>query len=305
MKKIYLLSLTLLVGSLSFGQKQVGNVEKTWDRIPASFDRSEDTLNPASFNLACIANGLSLYGVAAPASGYLAGPNTYGDVAKGQKFILNGNANVVGAQVLYGVIEGGNGQTMITAALYNSAQTLLTAATPHNISGIDTTAAGAAGLKDYTFTSTAVSADFYVMVGWLGGTDTFGIVSTTDPCGVDGWEIWSDASWNDIPTAWGADLDLIITALVDDLSYTGIFDTKVENFGVYQADNNLVLTAISEDVYVNEVAIHDMAGRLVKTFPVPAQLSNLSFDISDVNAGNYIIGLRTSNGNFSQKVNIK
>ncbi|MFT4602766.1 MAG: hypothetical protein ACI857_002953, partial [Arenicella sp.] len=218
MKKIYILALAVMAGGMTFAQKQAGEAVDTWDRLPENFDRSEDTLNPASFSDACVGNGFALY--SSTTGGYVAGTNDYGDVAKGQKFTLNGQATVVGAQVLYGAIDVQGGATMVTAGLYDDAQALLTGATPHLLSAIDTTAGGAAGLYNYTFTGTAVTNDFYIMVGWALGDDTLGIVSTTDPCGTDSWEIWSDASWNDIPTAWGVSIDLVITALVDDLEFT-------------------------------------------------------------------------------------
>ena len=304
MKKIYILGLTLLTASLSFGQKQVGEAVQTWDRLPDFGERSEDTLNPASFADACITGGLALYSVTG--GGYVGGMNTYGDVAKGQKFTLNGQASVVGAQVLYGAIEVVGGATMVTAGLYDNNQALLTGATPHGVSAIDTTAGGAAGLYSYSFTSTAVTNDFYIMVGWALGDDTLGITSTVDPCGNDSYEIWSDASWNDIETAWsGLQIDFVITALVDDLGYTGIFDVTAPEFGIYQADDNLILNSISEDVMMKSVSIYDMSGRMVKTFPIADQYSNFSFDISDVNAGNYIVSINSSNGPLSQKMNIK
>ena len=120
--------------------------------------RSEDTLNPASFSDACITGGLALYTVGN--GGYVGGMNGYGDKAKGQKYTLNGSATVVGAQVLYGAIEVVGGATMVTATLFDDAQNVLAAATPHAVSAIDTTASGAAGLMNYSFTSTAVTSDF-------------------------------------------------------------------------------------------------------------------------------------------------
>ena len=303
MKKNYILALTLLTASLSFGQKQADEFVPTHDRLPDFGERSEDTLNPASFSDACITGGLGLYSVTG--GGYVGGMNTYGDKAKGQLFTLDGQATVVGAQVLYGAIEVNGGTTLVTAGLYDNNQALLTAATPHGVGDIDTTAGGAAGLYSYTFAGTAVTDDFYIMVGWALGDDTLGITSTVDPCGTDSWEIWSDDSWNDVPTAWGLSIDFVITALVDDLEYTGIFDVTAPEFGIYQADNNLILNSISEDVMMKSVSIYDMQGRMVKTFPIANQYSNFSFDISDINAGNYIVTIDSNNGPLSQKMNLK
>jgi hypothetical protein len=304
MKKNYILALAVLAGGITFAQKQATEAVNTWDRLPENFDRSEDTLNPASFSDACIGNGFALYG--ATGGGYVTGANSYGDVAKGQLFTLNGQATVVGAQVLYGEIDVQGGATMVTAGLYDDSQSLLTAATPHAVSAIDTTSSGDDGLYNYTFTGTAVTNDFYIMVGWALGDDTLGIVSTTDPCGNGSYEIWSDASWNDIETAWnGLMIDMVITALVDDLEYTGIFDIEAPEFGIYQSNDQLVLNSISEDVIMNSVSIYDMNGKIVKTFPTPDQFDNFSFDISDVNAGNYIITINSSMGNLSQKMNLK
>jgi hypothetical protein len=306
MKKIYILALAVMAGGITFAQKQVGEIEKTVDRLPTDFDRSEDTLNPASFSDACIGNGLALYGVAAPESGYLGGTNTYGDVGKGQKFTLNGQATVVGAQVVYGAIEVVGGATMVTATLHDDAQALLTSATPHGVSAIDTTAGGAAGLYNYAFTGTPVTNDFYIMVGWALGDDTLGILSTTDPCGNDSYEVWSDLSFNDVETAWsGLMIDFIITALVDDLEFTGLFDIEAKEFGIYQSDNNLILNSISEDVIMKSVSVYDMSGKMIKTFPTPDQFDNFSFDISDVNAGNYIVTIDSNYGPLSQKMNLK
>lgn len=307
MKKIYALGLAVMTVAFSFAQdRQVGDQVKNWDRMTEIQDRSDDTLAPPAYSQACVTNGFTLY--SSNNGGYVNGVNGYGDIGFSQRFPLDGSADVEGFMVWYGAIENVDGGTQFQGSLMDKDGTTVLGAVggPHTVTAIDTTSTGAAGWHTYTLSaSVAVTDTFFCQVIWAMGSDTAGVVSTIDACGDDAYEIWSDGTLAKVSASWGIAIDLGVLALVNNLAITGIFDQSVANFGIYQNGTNLHVNGIDENALVNNVQIIDMSGRVVKTFAVVDQWDNYTFDISDINAGNYIISMMTSKGNFAQKFNLK
>ena len=306
MKKIYFLGLALLCTTFSFAQdRTVGEEVNHWERMELSQDRSEDTLRPASYNDPCITNGFSLY--SSTNGGYVNGMNGYGDTGAGQMVPLDGQADITGVLVWYGAKESVDGNTQITCSVLDkNGGNPQGSSTPHGVAAIDTTAGGAAGWYEYTLSTTvSVTDTFIVMCNWLLGSDTVGVVSTVDPCGGFAYETWSDASVNPVSASWGIDIDNAMLPMVDNLEYTGIFDTEAESFGVFQNGNTLNINGIATDAVIKTITIYDLSGRTVKEWPITDQWDNYSFDVSDINFGNYIIALRTTKGSFAQKFNLK
>lgn len=306
MKKIYFLGLALLATTFSFAQKEVGSTEKTWERLELSDDRSEDTLSPASYMDACITNGFALYN--SNNGGYVAGINGYGDIGAGQRYPFDGQADLTGVLVWYGAKESVDGMTQILCAVLDKNNNVIGGSSGgHTVASIDTTTTGAAGWYEYTLASTVSLTDtFYVFVNWGGGSDTVGVVSTTDPCGNNSYEQWSDLSYNSIESAWGGlMIDLAMLPMVDNLEYTGIFDQEADKFGIYQNGTNLHVNGIAHDAIINNVIIHDISGRVIKAFPIVDQWDNYTFDVSDIPAGNYIISFNSSKGKLAQKFNLR
>lgn len=307
MKKILLSAVALLsLTAVNAQNKITGETVATWDRIEMQDDRSEDTLVTANFASNC-GTGYGLVGSAN--GGYVVGTNGYGDVGKGQFYSLAGSASVVGAYVWYGAKKSVDGTSSFVATILDVNKAIIGTSNTKTLADIDTTAAGASGWTEYTFaTPVAVTGDFYAFVS-VDGMDTVGIVSTVSPCGGDAYEIWNDATFIAINDAgaWGATstIDLGILPLVNNLGFTGLFDSEAAEFGVYTNDNSLVLNAISDDVIVNVVTIFDMNGKAVKTISVTDQFETYTFDISDIITGTYIVSLNTNKGTLGQKINIK
>ncbi|UKN02661.1 T9SS type A sorting domain-containing protein [Paracrocinitomix mangrovi] len=306
MRKIYVLGIALCATTFSFAQeKQAGQMEKSWERMELSGDRSEDTLSPPSFSDACINNGFGLY--SSTNGGYVNGTNGYGDIGAGQMFPLDGQATVEGYMAWYGAIENNGGATQILGSIMDKNGNVLGGTlAAHTVASVDTTAAGAAGWYTYTFSSAvAVTDTFICMTAWSAGADTLGFVSTVTPCGGFAYETWSDGTVADVASSWGITVDLGFLALVNNLEYTGIFDTEAADFGVYQNGTNLHVNGINIDAFIQEVMIVDMAGRTIKTWPIADQWDNYTFDISNVPAGNYVIALKSNKGHYAQKFNLK
>lgn len=303
-----MLGLALTATCFTFGQDRANSGEVNhWNESTYEVTRSDDTLSPPSFSDACIANGFTLVGSAG--SGYISGTNDYGDIGKGQRFPFDGSAEIEGFLVWYGAIQNEDNMTQYVGSVTDKdGTTVLANTSPHTISAIDTTSAGAAGWHPYTFSSAVTVTDtFYTWVAWQLGTDTMGIVHTVDPCGSNAYEIWGDGSiyaMNDA-SSWGSNIDLSIIVLVNNISFTGIFDQDAVEYGMFTDGTNLFVNAVSDDVTMETITIHDMSGRVIKEFTVNFQTSNYTFDVSDIPTGNYLVSINSSRGGYAQKIHIQ
>lgn len=306
MKKILLSAVALLsLTAVTAQTKTVGEELIHFDRLEMQ-DRSEDTLLFTD----CSATGYSVY-TAGAGNGYVMGTNAYNDLAKGNKVTFDGSASIVGIYAWYGAIESTSGNSIYVATIHDGSEALLGTSGTHTVADIDTTVAGANGWLEYTFsTPVTVTSDFYAMVSVDApastDADTVALVCSVAGCGGNAYEIANDGTWYDVNTNWGGFVtEVSLMVLVNDLSFTGLFDTQVEKFGAYTANNTLFLNGINDDVFVQEVVIYDMNGKAIKTIAVADQFASYSFDISDVTTGNYVISLNTNKGTIGQKVNIK
>jgi hypothetical protein len=306
MKKILLSAVALLsLTAVTAQTKTVGEELIHFDRVEMQ-DRSDDTLSFSD----CSATGYTVY-TAGPGNGYVMGTNAYNDIAKGNKITFAGSASIVGVYAWYGQIETTSGASIYVATIHDGSEALLGTSATHTIADIDTTTAGAAGWLEYTFTTpVTVTSDFYAMVSVDApastNADTVALVCSVSGCGGNAYEIGGDGTWYDVDANWGGFItEVSLVVLVNDLSFTGLFDTEAYKFGTYTANNTLFLNGINDDVLVNEVVIYDMNGKAVKTISVADQFTSYSFDISDITTGNYVISLNTNKGTVGQKVNIK
>lgn len=306
---MYILGIALLATTFSFAQdREVSGQEQSWDRLELPQDRSDDTLAPPAYGMTCITNGFTVY--TSSNGGYVNGANGYGDIGISQRFPFDGSADVEGFLVWYGAIENVDNLTQYLGSLMDKNGTTVLGATSgtHTVSSIDTTSSGAMGWYPYMLsTPVTVTDTFFCQVAWQLGSDTVGVVSTVDACGENAYEIWSDGSLvavNDA-SSWGLNIDLGVLALVNNLSYTGIFDENVADFGVYQNGTNLHVNGIAFDAIIKNVQLLDVSGRIIESWSIVDQWDNYTFDISGIPAGNYILSMNTSKGNYAQKFNLK
>jgi hypothetical protein len=265
MKKNYILGFMILGSTASFAQtRTVGEEVNHFDRIELQ-DRSTDKINfvdrPAGFATNGTTNG-----------GFTLGTNGYFDVAAGNLYTLPGTANVTGAYVWYGAIESVSATMPYNATIYNGDKVSIGVSNTKTIADIDTTAAGAAGWLEYSFTTPVSVADsFYVMISvdtvGLTAADTVALVGTTDGSGGMAINLWNDGSfvkYSDATNGYGENIDACIMVLVENLGHTNIFDQNVTAPGVYTTTNDLVINGVENNTFLNEVVIYDLAGKVIK-----------------------------------------
>ncbi|MBL4703468.1 MAG: PKD domain-containing protein, partial [Flavobacteriales bacterium] len=175
---------------------------------------------------------ITLYG---STTGYLTGVNNYGDLQKAEKY--TGYApwtHVNGAQVgLFDVRDGGNGSTF-DLVIYSDA-TGLPGTEIDRVSfdwlAIETALGGPAsqGVINLLFNTpvNVGSADFYIGVDFssFGAGDTMGVFQNLVTVGSNtAYEQWSDLTWHDMETAWGAGntFSLYINPFMTDLPVAAV-----------------------------------------------------------------------------------
>lgn len=321
MKKFYILTLLVVFAVASFAQKtaipgtKLTNVEFT--KTPT------DTLVPAS----CLTGSPTLY--SSSGGGYVCGPNGYGDVAKAQAFINGSSINVEGTLFWCGAKElvGGTGTVAVNCYDMTGSATTTggTGAGPGTILGtytlnmtdLDTGLSAVDGFNAITFAAPiAVTADFAIGVDFTNiGTDTLGIVSTTD-LDAGGSELtfdkWSDATWHSFLESgnWGLDLDMYIWAVVD-MSGANINDNyyfdgiKLSQNQPNPANNSTLVQYEIQNAGNVTLEIYDITGRQVVFMDEGKQAAgqhNIWIDSEKLNDGTYYYSLKADNHRLTKKM---
>lgn len=176
-------------------------------------------------------NTLTIYG--SSNGGFITGVNGYGDLAKAEKYSGYSGTHVTGSDIyIYGLQDGGNGSTVELTIWDDNAGLpgTIIGQTSYSIAAIDAALTGGQGVVFLPFDN-AVNVggnDFYIGLDFnnLGAGDTLGIVSklvgVTTPLNT-AYEQWSDGTWYDMETAWGAgnNFSMYVTAHVTDAPVSG------------------------------------------------------------------------------------
>ena len=171
---------------------------------------------------------LTIYG--ASGGGYISGVNTYGDLAKAEKYSgYSPYTHVTGAQVfLFNVKDGGNASNL-DVVVWDDASGLPgteLGRASYSLASIETALGGPGnqGVVNLLFNSpvNSAGADFYVGVDFtsFGIGDTVGVVQNLITVGTNtAYEQWNDLSWHDMETAWGGGVtfSLYINPFVTDI----------------------------------------------------------------------------------------
>jgi len=311
----------LLTAIVAMAQAQQRTAIKM-DNLVGNFQATKgDTLIPPSFMTGTPTFYTTMAG--GTDTGYVAGPNGYGDKAKAQQFISDIPCTILGCMVWIaekfgttGTVDfkvynsNGNG-TAASGAVTTAPGTVLGSVT-QNFSDMVAGTDLATGANIYMLTTpVAVSAPYYVGLDFsaLGPfpANKFAIVSTTDGDGggMDlPWEQWSDNAWYSMLNAWPLDFDFGFFPIVE--LGAGIQDAFVHNLIVNVFPNpvsdiaNVEYTLRSNAKKV-DFRVFDANGKVVITMEMGSQNAGthtLSFDASNLAAGTYYYGIVADRNNL-------
>ncbi len=264
-----------------------------------------------------LATNLTQFRLYSAASGFVAGTNNYGDLAKAQVFVAPTQTTEVTGIIAYIGAKMDNGAT-VTANLYdldgtgtfsggttNSAPGTVLASSTKSLSRVDTSNFFTRFEFNSPITLTgnyAVGLDFT----GFGFGDTLGIVTNTegDAGGAElAWEKWSDGSWYTMQSSWNnlGDFDLAIFPTLCLQNITGTDEVTENSFNLYPNPNNGQFTLVNAQSMDGTLNIYNVVGQSILT----RQLSNtsmLNINMTDKKSGVYVIQINTENGTWSERI---
>lgn len=315
---------------MSMAQKNVGTA-RMLEPMRTDGSRAIDTVYMSSLDT----GNPALYGVT-DNGGYIFGTNTYGDKAKVQQFLLDGEAGATEILFWFGMKSdvSGNPASVVNANLYaldgpgtttsgesNFAPGTVLATVPLALSVIDTTSTltfTVAQFPNTVYVGTEFAAGFDFSE--LAAGDSVALVSTTDgevQFGEFTWEKWSDDTWWTLPAAgWGGntfDADLYIFVVIDDefvsVGENGSLNNSRMSFLNGNISNGTVL--VSYDVVEAgrmNLLVHNSRGQVVAEQAFGSQgVGNYTYTLSTEGwaAGNYYVTIKNNGRPLTKKLVVR
>jgi hypothetical protein len=302
--------ISIFTGS-EFGTQEVVNF-----CIPASPENCVTLYNPFDSN----ASGYTIY--PNNGGGYIAGSNSFGDLAKAQAFAAPQQPSEVAALVFWTVSKVDDGGSVI-ANLYdldgsgtdlggstNTAPGTILSTESLTLQRVDTSGF----LNRIDFTSPQIISSSYAVgldFSSFSGDDELGIVTNVDgdANGADlAWEQWSDGDWYSMNQAWNsqidADFDLAIFPVLCPQNITGGIATEELSFSVYPNPSNGEFALVSSSKFDAQLSILNTLGQVVQTSSINGQ-DIVRIDLRDQVSGIYFIKLDTEKGSWTERVIVR
>lgn len=280
--------------------------------VPSSPGQCDTLYDPFSSN----ASGFALY----PNNngGYIAGSNSFGDLAKAQAFAAPNQPSEVTGIIYWSAAKVDDGGS-VTANLYaldgsgtdlggatNSAPGTVLATESQLLQRVDT--AGFLNRIEFT-TPQTVTSGFAVGLNFSGfsGDDELGIVTNTDgdASGADlAWEQWSDGDWYSMNQAWNnqndADFDLAIFPILCPQNITGLGEHEL-NLSIYPNPNNGNFVLVNPNRTQAVLSIYNSMGQIVLSDRINGQ-DVIRFDISEQVSGIYFVKVENDKAQWNQRI---
>jgi len=272
-----------------------------------------DTLyDPFSSN----ANGFALYANAD--GGYIAGSNSFGDLAKAQEFAAPTQPVEITGVICWIAAKADEGAS-VTANLYaldgagtnlsgavNNAPGTVIASGSLNIERIDTTRF----LNFIEFAAPVVVTNGFAVgldFSGFGNDDEIGIATNLDgdANGTElAWEQWSDGNWFTMNQSWNAasdgDFDLGIFPVICPETVTGI--TDIEGlFNLYPNPSNGQFVIVNPTGINGQLDIYNATGQLIRSRATGGAVA-LNIDLQNETAGIYLLRISTDKGVWNTSV---
>ena len=283
--------------------------------VPSSSPDCDTLYDPFFSN----ANGFFIYSNSG--GGYIAGSNSFGDLAKAQAY--NGSqqpSDITG--IIYWIAAKVDAGASVTGNLYDldgagtdlsgtvgNAPGSILASGASTLERVDTS--GFFNLIEFTTPAThtggfAVGLDF----SGFGNDDVIGIVTNTDgdAGGSDmAWEKWSDNAWHSMNEAWNSqsdgDFDLAIFPVICPQNITGITDLS-DFFNVFPNPTNGQFVVVNSAGFEGEMNVFNSLGQSVLSVGLSGQ-TMVNCNLSVHKAGMYFIRVTTDNGIWRSRIVLK
>jgi hypothetical protein len=324
MKKFTTVFILVAFAVVAFAQNRVAIQAEKLGQMPIS--KAVDTLMPMSF-----LTGSPTYYITVETgttdTGYVAGTNWYGDLAKAQGFLYDSPYNLTGCLVW--VADGAGSVGNVTFNVYaadgpGEAVSGVIAYAPGTILGSTTVAFSsmiwgldwATGINYFPLTTPIfINADYYVGLDFsaMGAfpANKFGIVSTTDgdAGGTElSWEKWAGTDgWFSMLAAWPLDFDFAFFPIIDDAA--SIEEAYINNvmLSIYPnpvADEATIQYNLKNSANNVNIMVLDITGKAVASFELGAQTAGahtVSFDASQFAPGTYLYAIQADGNRLGKK----
>ncbi len=330
MKKTLLFGLFLGTAAFATAQKEVGTA-RLLEPMRNDASRAVDTI----YSLSLDTGNPVIYGVTEN-GGYIFGSNTYGDKAKVQQFILDGEAGASEILFWFGAKSTASGDptSSVHCRLYalNGPGTTTSGATDYApgtvIASVDVPVENVDTTSTLTFTSALFPETFYIGTEFAAGIDfsdlaagdSVALVSTTEgevQFGEFCWEKWSDDTWFTIPAAgWGGgtfDADLFIFVVIDDEAVGVSENSSMNHMRMSFLNGNISNGTVALSYDVTEagrmsLVVHNSKGQLVHEAALGNQgTGNYSYTFATEGwgAGNYYVTLKNNGMPLTKKMSVR
>lgn len=245
-------------------------------------------------------------------AGYISGTNTYGDIAKADKFTgIPSNMNITGGIIGFAVAHASNASKKVTAAVWNTSGSGGRPGTTlgtydFTIQNIDLN-----NFSSFSFANpiTAPTSGFYMGIKWTGlaSTDSIAVYTSTDRGGNTAWEQWSDGDWYEYAndSSWAISVSHAIFPILcpKDVAVNEV--STWDGVSVYPnpTDGNInvyLKLKLSEDV---SIRVFNPLGQIVSSHNSPNTMGGTyNFDLSNQSTGLYFVEVTAGNTSRTFKV---
>lgn len=257
-----------------------------------------------------------------PDEGYLAGTNSYGDLAKADYFQKDSTEEYIVNMIMNVGMVSGTGNITFCVWADNNGQ-------PGAILGSKTVSLSEIVNRSYIENdpqmptnypqlrrryyckfNTAITVNGSFFAGFMVPTSgTFGLVTNSQGNAANtAWEMNSDSTWSQYSDAdsWGISLThALFPQLCDDPAATEIEDVEDINTVIYPnpTSGNVTVRLENSEIETAEIKVYDLNGKLLQVEQQKGS-NEVTLNLSPLTSGMYIISVQTGNQNFTKKISL-
>jgi len=320
MKKIYFSFLIISVAvSSAFGQTTFSSGIKS---VPVNNQiivksgisaLGTDTLVPPSFGSPVLCDSApKLYSWQAPATGYVFGNNSYGEIECAEKYYATGSVNEV--LVWHGYVTGATGNTTVKIYSINPTTKGPSATVLGTSAAVITGSISTTAFTSYAFSpAVAVTSNFAAAVVFPVTTgDTVVVVSTAIGCSTPDSLSWLNfpafGGWRSTPSIISGHPNADLYIIPIGTFATGVNEYSANGLSLLGAFPNPASDFTNISYRLNEpsnvsVKVFDLTGRVIEKSSenLSAGNHNIKVSLKNLSAGNYYYTIKTEKAQLTSK----